>query len=691
MKKKYNFTKSIGKKNMILAIVALVLILVTVVGSSFSWIEEVSQVEFDSNNGQQTPLRVGSKVLKSDAVITANPSNSNTINLNDYFYKSGEMHLSPCYGDGDNFYFPVNQYQNTLNNDNNAVKFRNGTKDDANVNYLSATFRIKSEGADTAYWFEKSGSTDFVTFTQSSGSANNTLKQYLRVSVTVDGNTNVYAYNDTGEFTTVEDNATSTKTGRQMAKYMYYPESFNNSNPVNYYKNSTNVTNKPNQGEGDNLNGNTLFTVNKYNSEEKTGIKEVTVKIWLQYNNSGVRNVRVSNINLNLVSSWAKTRRVYVKDATVHQEGRTQAKWLTHNGTSDNQAKLFWAIKDDITNSSKRWQLTRVNSTSDYYYVDIPAVYNNVDCVLLRCSEAGWNNGTVNYTGGSSTIKCWNYWETTFPNTFHSEVFSVYSTDFATWNDDVNSIYIVNSAFFSDMYDYMWDSNSVHGTGINDKVVKNANWPGVKMTTEMKTKTNSQSLTPYAFFYNADYDRIIFNDGDLVQGQNQEYQTQDLWLTNTEKNCTFDMTTLTWFHTNPTKSDWSSKMPTYTSSYIDGNFSTNNAWKQTRFAYGGEYGTTNGNAFNTTSTSHLLAKVYIKSAGDYQFVVHHNNTTYKTYPNNPNLFVGNTGITVYPEGGNNTQNVIAKSLKAKTVYRIYLDPTSGDSGYPLVRIYEGEN
>ena len=266
----------------------------------------------------------------------------------------------------------------------------------------------------------------------------------------------------------------------------------------------------------------------------------------------------LSSINVNIVSSWAKTRRIFVSDKTVYQEGYDSAKWLPTYG-----GRLFFGLKNNL---DKNWELTRVGS-SNTYYVDIPAIYNNEPVVFLRCSSTGWGYGDAEkvFTSNHKTVHYWNKWETIFPNTFHSETYTVYSTDFATWEESssVHSVYFVNSAFFNNVYDYMWDSHSVitgqtESSGIQAKVVKNDEWPGKKMTTEMKAKTSSQSLKTYAFFYNSDYDRIIFNDGDLVSGANQEYQTQDLWLTDSQGNPlnlvdgTFDMTTLTWFHTNPT-------------------------------------------------------------------------------------------------------------------------------------------
>ena len=188
MKKGKHYRKEPKKvrlnKALLLGAVSLLLVAMMAVTSTVSWIEDVSQVEFSSTDGQETPLHIGSKILLSDATMM---DSNDTVDLNKYFNKSGDMHLSPCFGDGENFYFPVQ----------NGTGYRIGTKDDANVNYLSVTFRVISEGAATAYWFEKTGSASFVTFKKGDAGVSGTgLEQQLRCSVTVDGVTNVYAFDD---------------------------------------------------------------------------------------------------------------------------------------------------------------------------------------------------------------------------------------------------------------------------------------------------------------------------------------------------------------------------------------------------------------------------------------------------------------------------------------------------------------
>ncbi len=704
MKKGFNFKKVLRRKNILLASVSLLLVAVTGVTATASWIEDVSQVEFSTNDdSQQTPAHIGNKILNSDAVMSNTPD---TVNLTDFFNKSGDMHLSPCYGDGENFYFPVEIGTNEV------TGYRIGTKDDANVNYLSATFRVQSAGADTAYWFEKSGQnhdTDYVTFKDkaivtatdpttyeptdySTVTNSSTLAQYIRCSITVDGVTNVYALNDTGKFYTVSGQTPIETDGRRLNDFTYYTEQFD-SNKRSLASNSSFA----NQGAGSNLNGNTLFTVNKYDSSNKNTVKTVTVKLWLEYNpDHSTDAADLSAINLNIVSSWAKTRRVFVKDMTVHQEGYDNAKWLpTYSST------LWFGLKDDL---DTHWQLTSCGD-SEYYYADIPAIYNNADVVFVRCNKDGWGKGDDDktYTSNGKTIKYWNKWETTFPNTFHSETYKVYSTDFATWEPEakVNSVYVVNSTDFNNLYDYMWDSNSViNSDDINAKVVKNANWPGLEMTTLMKAKTLSQSLKTYGFFYNSKYDRIIFNDGDFNVGVNQEYQTQDLYLTDSSGSPlsivggTFDMATLTWFHTNPTKTDWNTKMPSYSASntYIHGNFSTNNKWKNTRFAYGGEYGSTTGDDFNGSTSTHMLCKIYCKAGDDYEFKLCYNGVWYgadkdadKRVTPNQNYYIDDkpdednewtlipTYCDVSSSDNDHQENFIVKGINAGDILRIYFD------------------
>lgn len=587
--KKFLKDNKLGKKNTILSVVALFLIMITVVGVSFSWIEDVSHVEFSSTDGQQTPLHVGEKTLKSDAIINSS-SNTSSIDLQDYFYKSGDMHLSPCYGDGNDFYFPVEKKTA------GSTAYRTGTKDDANVNYLSATFRVRSEDAGCAFWFEKTGNTDYVKFKKGdANSANNSvLQKLLRISVTVDGATNVYALNTTGKFNTIESGTRTEKTGRRVDQYTYYTESYTNKLP-----NTSTNSSKANQGaSGHDLNGNTVFTVPKYDDQNKAStVKTVTVKLWLECKSStlgsNTASVDVSDININLVSSWAKTRRIYVLDRTESEvDHNSNGKWLF-----DSSAKVYWKTKDlskskQLLSSSSNYASVTIDGTTyKSYFLEFPAVYNNAEVVLFRCNSSGGGNST--YTSGNNTQNYWDKWETSFPDSYHSETFSLYTSSFGTWEDYANKVYFLNTCNTSEGFDnrtpraYMWDSKSViDASNVDKKVVQNALWTGQPMTkTQTQTTVASHNFVfdVYTFYYNAIYDRIIFNDdfGERL-GQNQ-YQTQDLWLTDISAQGQmnkpyFDMATLTWYSNL-------SSIPKFSNVFLKSTIrgsSTN--WAETRFA-----------------------------------------------------------------------------------------------------------
>lgn len=653
MKKNKKSGKMISTRKMVICVTALLLVFLVALGSTVSWIEEVSEVDFNNTSGQQTPAKIGDRILKSDVISrqrVTNPTDPgpqetdeiSTVNLNEFFNESGDMHLSPCYGDGENFYFPINGSNNT---------FRTGTKDDANVNYLSTTFRVRSLGANTVYWFTKTivegRALPYVTFKNGS-SPDTSLVKYIRCSVTIDGATNVYTLDDTGTdktYRTVVNNTVTDKTGRNLEEYCYYDEAHNDTNPVGYYKNSVNKTNKPNQGQGDNLNGNTLFTVNEYDNTAAT-LKTVTVKIWLECPTSGttpntVSGVDVASVNLDFVSAWAKTRRIYLHDVTVNEydEGinnthQTTEHWLT----KDPLAKLYWAIKDDNETTGYKMisELTRVKDSNDndtdWYYIDLPAVYNNRECALFRCNSQ-WNGG--NSHEGES-VKYWDKWATTFPNTFHSEIFSVYSHKFGTWDQGtINQITVIDSCKFAENdlkpKSYLWDSSTEYGTGTDDKVVMNANWPGEEMTrmaatVGKNTSGGNMNLPTYKTFYTSRFDKGVFNDGAYdknVNGGRNQLQTQDVWFLNGSTSYVktyFDMATLHWYSTSDLA------QVRYTDTILVNNFNTNgNTWSNIRMIY---YTDAYTGDKQGTNDHWYMCKAFIKSPGWYNFMIYHSGHYY---------------------------------------------------------------
>lgn len=695
MKKSFNIKKKIGRKNVILSLVALVLIMLTFVSVSYSWIEEISNVELNTTNGENTPLHVDYKPqLKSDMVI----KNENTeINLADYFYEGGNMHLSGCYSDGENFKFPKSGSSSTSN-------YREGTKDDADTNYMTATFKVTSNGAPTSYWIEKIGSTNFFKTKNYTGatyptqanvtpdptdprvigtSPSNASEQYMRMSITVNGATTVYAFNSNGTYKTAYNTSCAAKDRKPVSKYQYYEEQHSNtpinSNGEGYWKSNGTNSGYANQGTGGNLNGNTLFTVNK----DKTAT--VTVKIWLEQN-ANVTSVDISEINLKLTSSWAKTRRIYVRDCTVDEYdfGLSSARgehWLT----TDTKARLYFAIEDKSTPADRtHWLMTKIG-TSNYYYADIPAtyaipaVYNGMEATLYRCGyddnetppEDIWNHGSSH----SPDINYWDKWSTAFPNTFHDEVFSVYSHDYATWDTaTARNVKFVDSAEIKAVtgnhpHAYLWDHNTEYGTGQNDKVVMNHEWPGTTMT-PLNDTTSSQGLRIWAFYYSSVYDRAVFNDGVGTSNDSYGLQTQNCWLRNDNNTQNwegkyFDMACLDWFNNK-------SELPTYTQTYVIGDFTNrghNSENTMTKIRMIKKSGYCN------TGDTWFMTKVYVKSDGEYFF---------KIYDQGANKTWGRpSGWSEWAIGHQDTMREIGSSnaegdliwLKniSKGIYRIYYD------------------
>lgn len=709
MKKSFSLTKKIGRKNVILSIVALILVMLTAVATTYSWIEEVSEIKFNTDSGQETPLHITSDKLKSTAIIQ---KGSATVDLKKYFYESGDFHLSPCLSDGEKFYFPKKS----------GSGYRLGTKDDANVNYISATFKVRSMDASTAYWFEKIGSNAFFTAT-GSGSASN-VNQYLRCSVTVDNATTVYVNNPSqstadakGTYLSYNGSTVVTNSGARTMQSYSYDYTLNQGGGT--------VNNHPN------YHGNTLFKVGKYDSTAaEATTKVVTIKIWLEYNSSIMASnfaANLSNINLQLSSSWAKTRKITLADATINQYNFTSVgnkyatgtQWLKKDANNTN-ATLHWGFRD--LGYSKHWDLKSPVNSNDYTYtesgknytIEIPAVYNGEKMDFFRCQN-GWNTGNSHSLNGA-TVSYWDLWETEFPDTFCDETYTVYNKEYATWNSaDVHNVYMVNSAGAATVgtannssnepytgtpgmgvdlkanqadnknsypYSYMWDSTTtVSG---NVRVVQNGPWFGKPMISLTDTVAHgSRTYQIFAHYFSSDYDRIIFNDGVYTSGSAYQYQTQDLWVSGTTyNNKYFDMATLEWFDTK-------AKLPDYSTDYMSSNIANGaNIYANTTLCYNNSANTNPSKAMKNTNGTRMVCKVYNKSdsAGDYfvRFYV-------------GNKWWGNTGsgdwsITPSTSGSEcqlyENQNKIKVHLDAHTVYTFYILYMNNTE---YVKIYKGQD
>lgn len=426
------------KKVIALSVVALVLASLVVFGlTTYAWIDDVKLVEFNNDDlaKNSAPLKTGVDIngainitkgnstvdlgnmlensditytdngqthIKYDTATANGTKNPDMDDINEkkgYFYESGGMHLSPCYSDGETFYFKRQ----------GQTGYREGNKDDENVNYISFTTKVSSPDANVDFWFED------VPTVKVHGTQ--TVIPNARFAITVDGSLHVYSPN--GSANTINNSAVSAISGvRKTSAYTF--------------GNEDNVT--TDRG----LNSNTLFSIKRGDTVN------LNIKIWLEESNNFDSSITLSDINLNLVSSWAYTREIHIVDRTTTNSKKS---WL-----NDNSATMFLTCPSVLTEYAgnvynnptvDRWddldsdypyapfyQLTKDTSlsTADYnvYKVTIEMVYNTEEMIIYRCNSSGWNNG--NHTGktGDHGVNYWNWWKSYIPETFDTAVYTLY-------------------------------------------------------------------------------------------------------------------------------------------------------------------------------------------------------------------------------------------------------------------------
>ena len=383
-------------KKLILSVVALILVSTMVVGVTYSWIESITAVEISNSGaasgGDTSNLKLGGDIAETINIKNCGPEGSvigndgttatNWADLGAYFNDSGDMHLTTCSGNGDSFMF------RSLKGSDGAKLWRIGTEDDENVNYISATFRIKvSDEADVDFWFKQIP-------TVKNGETPLDIAYY---SFTVDGETKVYSTNGT-ESGTYEhiNNAQGDQTinvpVEKTAKYTFGDKT--NVNP-----------NDPND-----INTNVLFSIPKGTT------KDVTVRIWLQdtdNKNTSYTGGKVT-VDLQIVSIWAVTRRIRIFDGTSDKD---KENWIYNE-----KARMYLAISEKP--NELYWPLN-IDPETHYGYADIPSYYYAGDEICIyRCNNT-YNNssgdGIIQYKG----INCWNYWATKLPKGFKNETFNI--------------------------------------------------------------------------------------------------------------------------------------------------------------------------------------------------------------------------------------------------------------------------
>lgn len=176
-KEKLAIGKKSGKekrKSMILSIVALVEVLAIAIVSVSAWVETISTIKLDLNNGT-----IDNYVFTNANIGYGKGYDGNTIDLTKYFRQAGDVHLaSATSANGIDVYFPT-----LTANGAPSATYRKATVNDKNVNYIDFSFNVTAKGTRASFYFDQAPTI------QVNGADANVDK--LRVSFVCDGNSTV--------------------------------------------------------------------------------------------------------------------------------------------------------------------------------------------------------------------------------------------------------------------------------------------------------------------------------------------------------------------------------------------------------------------------------------------------------------------------------------------------------------------
>lgn len=564
--------KKVNIKHIALSLLAVVLVMIITVGVTYSWIDDVKLVQFENDDlSDGAPLKSGVDINAGVNITSAN----NTINLGNiltnsdttfqyqesatsptrnhirydtksanaatnpqwdkvgnadginekkgYFYESGGMHLSGCYSDGETFYFP--------RQGEGESGYREGNKDDENVNYISFTAKVSSPDANVDFWFDSMPTIQG----KNAGGSTVDISANARYAIIVDGECHVYSSSGTANTCNSGLTGTTAVTGvRKTSNFTY--------------NDSTNTTAE--RGK----NSNTLFSI------KKGGTVNMTVKIWIEGGVSS--NVTATNINCKLVSSWAYKRTIRIVDKTTSPDDGVS--WLNHHNAtlyvtipeylSENFSSVDdWDEPDNLTDdfipiykiSDDPQSITDSDGTYTYYDISIPLVFNNEEIILYRCNDSGWNNASSDASERSSyRVHCWNWWRSITPNTYKFETFTLYGSSmdqtahitfgttitnkgYGTWGK-VDKISVYSHSTVSGTY----TDNSTYSLGTDWATSNNHNYKlfvrdysdentSQEIYTYTMYRQNDNQNTPWVVFVPASSSKIQFTHyyDNHIQGQ----------------------------------------------------------------------------------------------------------------------------------------------------------------------------
>lgn len=192
-----NFLGRMSIKTIVLSVVALIQMMLLITGTTFSWVETISSLALTGGGIIDNPVKT---------VANIGSGYNKPIDLDGYFKKAGNVHLSTCSSaDGQNFYFPI------VGDNNN---YRQSTVNDRNVNYISYNLKVVNKEKNKSEDF-KFGNIPSIKIGDKAVTDNR-----VRIAITVDGATKIFSNkDDTENVVAATDGKLSKTTVNSFDKY----------------------------------------------------------------------------------------------------------------------------------------------------------------------------------------------------------------------------------------------------------------------------------------------------------------------------------------------------------------------------------------------------------------------------------------------------------------------------------------
>ena len=349
-KEKYAIGKKSGKekrKSMILSIVALVEVLAIAIVSVSAWVETISTIKLDLNNGT-----IDNYVFTNANIGYGNGYDGNTIDLTKYFRQAGDVHLaSATSANGTDVYFPTL----TANGEPSGA-YRKATVNDKNVNYIDFSFNVTAKGTKASFYFDK-----VPTIKVNDADAD---EEKLRVSFFCDGSNTVVCGKSDSNAEVVAGTNLNTKKQESVKSFDSY----------------TGLTA-----------GSPLFTVPADSKPHK-----VTMRVWLQDDsrNTKYAGQTVTIENFKLITQSPQAGELTFSDKTTG-DASLGAGWATKND------RAIWINQD----GKSEYQKLSKNSSGNYFiklgsdYTDKP----NATVTFYSCESKVTSNPQNSYVAKWTT------------------------------------------------------------------------------------------------------------------------------------------------------------------------------------------------------------------------------------------------------------------------------------------------